>query len=364
MNMKVCILTLNVEDDNGAGVFSRHLIAGLKGHVDPVVLTSASGGDVPHVACLGPRKWDIVRNSWKIRSYFRDVDVIHALDLFPFGLIAYVLSMGLHKPIVITAVGSGTLISLHKGVFKYFARHVVRVVHAVTAISSYTMRNVQAVCGRMDITVITHGVDGEALRAAASSHGAPPYRYMLSVGAIRWRKGYQYSIEAFATIAPRIPDLHYVIIGRPYSGEMLRRLEEKIEELGVKGRVHILTQVNTTSELMSWYRHAEVFVLLSQNVGYDVEGFGLVFLEAAALGLPVIGSNDCGVEDAVVDGYNGFLIPERGVAECADTISNICTDTALRSRLSRASLEWAARNNWSGKIEAYVRLYRSLGINI
>ncbi|MEK7659812.1 MAG: glycosyltransferase family 4 protein [Patescibacteria group bacterium] len=362
--MKVCILALNVQDDNGAGVFTRHLVHGIKEQIDTVVLTSVPGGDMSHFAYLGPHKRDLVKNALRIRACFREADIIHALDLYPFGLIAYILSFGLGRPIIITAVGSGTLISLYSGITRYIARHVFRSVRAVTAISTYTKRKAQTASGRGNIEVITPGVDAEAIRAVASDISPLPYRYMLSVGAIRWRKGYQYSIEAFAKIAEYVPDLHYVIVGRPYSKEMLSRLEQKIEQLHVKDRVHLLTDVNTESALMSWYRHAELFVLLSQNVGHDVEGFGLVFLEAAAFGIPVIGSTECGVEDAVVDGYNGFLIPERDVEACAKIIRNICVNHTLHTQLSGASREWAERNGWNGKIAAYMNIYRSVCANI
>ena len=98
--MKVCILALNVQDDNGAGVFTRHLVHGIKEQIDTVVLTSVPGGDMSHFAYLGPHKRDLVKNALRIRACFREADIIHALDLYPFGLIAYILSFGLGRPLL------------------------------------------------------------------------------------------------------------------------------------------------------------------------------------------------------------------------------------------------------------------------
>ena len=325
--MKICFLTHNLEQDNGAGVFSSRLIEGVRPMFE------------------------------EIRKIFINCDIIHALDAFPYGVIAVFFSFGLRKKIIITAVGTGAIGRLYNPYYAWLLKYAYKKADKVVAISNFTKKEILKKVRGMDIEVITHGVDFEKFQERARPNVLNPY--ILSVGAIRWRRGYKFSLQAFVEISKKMPDLKYVIIGKKFSEEYLSKLQRQIKDLGLGNKVFIFTDVSE-EEIREFYRGAELFCLLSQNVRHDVEGFGLVFLEAAAAGLPVVGAKDSGVEDAVLDGENGLLVPPQDIRGFSDAVIKILSDITLRQKMSLKSIEFAKKSGWDEKIKKYSELYGSI----
>lgn len=361
--MKICFLTHNLRQDNGAGVFSRRLIAELSQAlgVEAVALTADFAGEPYERPLLRGGKMRIVLNLWAMRKIIKKCDVVHALDVFPYGVISAIASWGLGKKLVITAIGSGSILPLYHWLYAPMARVVYRRAAAIIAISAFTRNEILKKMPDLRMTVINPGIDAEEFsRPSGSSYAAEKYKpYILGVGQLRWRKGYHFSIRSFAKIAPRFPALHYVIVGKRYTEVYERRLQNLIAELGLQDRVHILQNVavDTREELVEIYKNAELFCLFSQNVNHDIEGFGLVFLEAAAAGLPVVGSKNCGIDDAVRDGENGILVPTRNPDDFADAIITILGDEGLKKRMSAESLALASQSAWQMRIRDYAHLY-------
>ena len=99
-------------------------------------------------------------------------------------------------------------------------------------------------------------------------------------------------------------------------------------------------------ELAEVYDRADIFALTSINHGDSVEGFGLVYLEAAAHALPIVAHNVGGVSEAVVDGVTGLLVTPERPAELAAAFEKLIHDVPLRRRLGDAGRSFAARNCW------------------
>jgi glycosyltransferase involved in cell wall biosynthesis len=99
-------------------------------------------------------------------------------------------------------------------------------------------------------------------------------------------------------------------------------------------------------ELIEVYERSDIFALTSINHGDSVEGFGLVYLEAAAHGLPIVAHRVGGVSEAVRDGVTGLLVTPERPAELAAAFEKLIHDAPLRSRLGGAGRIWAARNCW------------------
>ena len=132
-----------------------------------------------------------------------------------------------------------------------------------------------------------------------------------------------------------------------------------VRELGLEDRVVMVKHVPRPF-LVGLYRNAELFMLLPYDVDKDVEGFGFVFLEAAAAGLPVIGTRESGAEDALSHGENGFLVPPQDPPAAAEAAIRILSSPELKERFSRASLAFAREMNWERVAAAYHHIYRSL----
>ena len=99
-------------------------------------------------------------------------------------------------------------------------------------------------------------------------------------------------------------------------------------------------------ELAHVYDRADIFALTSVSHGNSVEGFGLVYIEAAAHALPIVAHNIGGVSEAVRDGETGLLVTPDRPAELAAAFEKLFHDGALRKKLGEAGRVWAARNCW------------------
>ena len=105
-------------------------------------------------------------------------------------------------------------------------------------------------------------------------------------------------------------------------------------------------------ELASVYDGADIFAMTSVNLDRSVEGFGLVYLEAAAHGLPVVAHDVGGVSDAVVNGVTGLLVPPHRPVQLAAAFEKLIHEPELRKKLGAAGREWALRNCWKESAEA------------
>ena len=119
-------------------------------------------------------------------------------------------------------------------------------------------------------------------------------------------------------------------------------------------------QIISNEELIGLYKNAELFLLLPQDVNKDIEGFGLVFLEAASCGLPVISSLGTSAEDAVANGRNGILVDSKNVDEAGEAIGRILSDKELRARFSAESVAFAKEMSWDKTASLYQLVYTKL----
>jgi phosphatidylinositol alpha-1,6-mannosyltransferase len=155
-------------------------------------------------------------------------------------------------------------------------------------------------------------------------------RVLLSVGNLVSRKGHDMVIRALPRLLGSHGDVTYLIVGDgPYRGE----LEDLARSVGVRDRVVFAGQL-TEETLPRVYALCDVFVLPSREQldRCDVEGFGIVFLEASACGKAVVGGRSGGIGDAIVEGETGFLVEPREPDAIAEAIGRLIGDAELASR--------------------------------
>jgi len=352
--MKICYLNHDLNETTGAGRFCLALTAALKKLIpdfDYRVLTHED-------QTLPENKLALLFALPKIRNIFRDYDIIHALDGWPYGVMAALGSLGLKKKLVITAIGTGAIQPLYNFWKRPLLKWAYRKADAVTAVSNNTKKEILKVMPDLQIGVINHGVDSEKFKNQNSKFKIiEDYKpYILSVGALKKRKGLDYSVQALAEIAQHFPDLKYVIVG---DGPEKENLQLLITNYQLQKRVIFLKNLSE-QELVALYKNAELFILLPQDDHKDIEGFGLVFLEAAAAGLPVVATKDSSAEDAILDGKNGFLVPAKDSQKIAEALSKILSDPQLKKELSENSLEFAKSMNWEKVAKQYLNIYEDV----
>lgn len=192
------------------------------------------------------------------------------------------------------------------------------------------------------IRVIHPGCDAEEFRPieldAASRNrlldGQAHSFVLLTVGNLVERKGHDLVLKALASLRKTIPNLLYVIAGRgPHEGA-LRRLAH---QLGIADCVQFKGHV-PHHDLTSLYACCDVFLMPSRflPVDHDVEGFGIVYLEASACSRAVIGGRSGGIEDAVLDGKTGFLVDPGEVGALEQAVLRLWRHPGLRISLGAA----------------------------
>ena len=165
---------------------------------------------------------------------------------------------------------------------------------------------------------------------------------VVSVGNLVERKGHDRVIQALPTIAASVPDVTYLIVGE---GIHRPSLEALVDQTGVRDRV-IFTGRVAREALPGLIGLADVFALPSRARidQCDVEGFGLVFLEAAACGKPVIAGRSGGVPDALIDGETGILVDPEDTAGLSAALIRLLTDPVLAASLGARGQHWVRTN--------------------
>jgi len=173
-------------------------------------------------------------------------------------------------------------------------------------------------------------IPGDAPRASLGL--TPRQRLILSVGRLQQRKGFDSVIRALPMLRERGIDAHYALIG---IGEDEGRLRELAREEGVAERVHLLGHV-AYEELPRWYAACNVFAMPNRDIAGDTEGFGLVFLEAAAAGKPAVSGTAGGTGSAIVDGVTGLRVDGERIEDIARALDQILRDPQTAQRMGLA----------------------------
>jgi phosphatidylinositol alpha-1,6-mannosyltransferase len=178
---------------------------------------------------------------------------------------------------------------------------------------------------------------------------------LLSVARLVPRKGIDTVIESLPSILAEHPTARYLIVG---TGPDQARLTQIAERAGVIGHVEFLGDVSDAM-LPTRYASADLFLLPTRVIPEDdeIEGFGIAYVEAAAVGVPSIAANVGGVADAVADGVTGLLVPPASPEAVAGATLRLLGDPALRARMGDAARAEVERSlNWDRAASEVVRL--------
>lgn len=173
-----------------------------------------------------------------------------------------------------------------------------------------------------------HPFDATSLR---QSLGLVDKTVLLTVGRLVPRKGIDTTLHALPHVLRVVPNLTYLIVG---TGPDRDRLEQLATDLGVAEHVHFVGWVSA-EDLPRFYNVADAFVMPSHETASNVEGFGIVFLEAGASGVPVVGARSGGIPDAIRDGETGLLVPPSSPSDLAAALIRLLTASEWAARLGR-----------------------------
>ena len=227
---------------------------------------------------------------------------------------------------------------------------IIREASAATACSESLATSVRTVLSRPDlpIRVVYNGIDVE--RTIEESNvdpppGLPTGRYLLNVATFERKKGQDVLVRAFGAVCNDYPDVKLVCLG-PDTGER-GTIEKLVSAMGLEDRV-VLLPAASHSRVLAACRHALAFVLPSRQ-----EPFGLVAIEAGALGKAVVASRVGGLQEIINDEVSGLLVDAGDVDAFAAAMRRILADDELRSRLARGlNLRVARDFGWRSSFES------------
>lgn len=383
--MKVGFVLPAIQKPSGWRTYALGLVKELSQYVEALLFVAAQEASaaqeafpdlpifsLPATQSASLRSW---RGTWRLWQTLRAVrtlklslDLVHSLEAYPTGLVGHWLAAQCACPHVLTAHGTYGVVWVTSFFDRLFYRRVLRSAAHLCPVSQATAQRMKHFFGEIltsvPMTPILNGNDfyQRVPAQVALERRLPEKPNLLSVGEVKPRKGYHVSLQVFARLQKEIPSLRYNIVGfYPHNG-YTQSLEALIREHRLTG-VTFHGQVSTV-ELARMYQQASIFILTPQDGGgagrFAFEGFGLVYLEAGAYGLPVIATDCGGVSEAVREGETGFVFPQGDVEGMAQVAYRLLTDEALNLHLGKANRRWAETLTWARTAEQVLTIYQKV----
>lgn len=188
---------------------------------------------------------------------------------------------------------------------------------------------------------------------------------LLSVGRLVERKGtIDFVVKNMPDLMKRIPDVAYLIVGGEPKGSLIHRekltekLQSTIQAYAMEDHVYLLGTLSP-ADLEAVYQHADLFIFPCQDMAHDVEGFGIVLLEAALRGVPCVATRSGGIPDAVEHEKTGLLVPGGDSHALTDITAQLLQNDELRKQLGARARERAQREfTWDVIAKQYSQIVR------
>ncbi|UTW57108.1 glycosyltransferase family 4 protein [Kordiimonas sp. SCSIO 12603] len=237
-------------------------------------------------------------------------------------------------------------------------------VDRIFAVSSFTVGILKARYGISEesIRLQSNGVDldlfdGTDMSNVRATHKLTDTPLVFACGWLVARKGFDRLIETWPAVLEKVPGAQLKIAG---GGPLEEKLSSQIKTLGLDSSVELLGWVNTDN-LKKWYGMADIFIMPNRTMpDGDTEGFGLVFLEAAAMRTPSIGGNAGGVVDVIIHEQTGLLIDAEDPVNISEALIQLLTNEEYREKLTIQAYEHAQTQGWQQKTNDFIAELKKL----
>ncbi|MBX3063846.1 MAG: glycosyltransferase family 4 protein [Anaerolineae bacterium] len=350
--MRIAMLATPPVGAHGWASYARDLITALAQRGSEIVLITSSDApptvDLPVAgyhrllpSITPPVRWlnlRLLAARYAVSRLVRECDLVH-ISAEPFAICAPA-----DKPLIVTAHGTYLPRTLAGKLGWLYRRAYRRAV--ILCVSSYTQQQVKIALPEANTKVILNGVDFAKFQTQTPIPRKSAAPTIVAVGQHKARKGFHILARAMSQIRAAVPDVRAVFAGSDSDTAYVASIREILKRDGTADIVRIAGRISD-ADLLELLHTADLFALPAINTADGkFEGFGLVYLEASAAGLPVIGTLDCGAEDAIRDGETGFLIAQNDPEALAETAIQLLRDANLRSRMGAAGRQWAEVNSW------------------
>lgn len=356
MNRLLVLTELFLPTKGGTAVWAAEVYRRLGGkdiHIVTAEVPGAAAVDARHPNTI--HRLNLKRVAWLrpeslamyARFFFKSLalalahrfDAIHAFRALPEGLAAWAVARLTLRPVVVYAHGE-ELTSWGSGgkykAMRFALRHADRVVansehtRATLLAMGVAATRIAVIYPGVDVSVFRPGLDAEDLRASLGI--GRDDKLVFSVGRLSRRKGFDQAIRAVARLRSEGIAVRYVIAG---IGEDADYLDGLIAEHRLQGIAHRIGAVED-ADLPRWLNACDVFAMPNRDINGDNEGFGMVFIEAAACGKPSLAGAAGGTGSAVLHNQTGLRVDGVSVEAVADGLRSLLTQPAQ-------TLEWGQR---------------------
>lgn len=298
--------------------------------------------------------------------YTSKIDIIYLQDglLSPLGIISKIFRI----PVIITIHGLD--ITYKNRLYQHIVSNCVRRLDKIICVSQATKNEcLKRKISEEKLIVVPNGINNEInienknkehlreMLVEESHIDLDNKKILLSVGRLVERKGLHWCIE---NVIPRIigkkKDFVYLIAG---DGSFKEKIKQSIRECNLENYVILIGKIDD-KELKLIYNVADIFIMPNISVKDNMEGFGVVALEAASCGVPVVASDLEGIKDAIKNGDNGFLVEPYDASRFTDIITKLFENDFERESFGKAARKFTLQNyNWDNITKIYLQEFKS-----
>lgn len=287
--------------------------------------------------------WRLLRTVWSVIRR-EGVGRVHCGRSLPEGWIVWLLKRLCRVPYVCFVHGEDVEMAACSRELTWMVRRVLLGADFVVANSANTARILSESWQLHDksVRILHPGVDtdrfvpvgrDDSLRRDLGWGHRP---VVLTVSRLQERKGHDTMIRALSAIREAVPDVLYAIVG---DGEERDRLEQLVDSEGVRQHVQFLGKLDD-ADMILCYQQCDLFVLPNRQVGRDIEGFGMVLLEAQSCGKPVVAGASGGTAETMSIPETGHVVPCDGPDELSELVTQLLLDPRRMEQMGRVARSW------------------------
>ena len=353
MVKNILLITNELSTNNGWATVGYYLNKELSKYCDITVLSQSADKNNKYNLITSDHYYNFYRllkdySNIKKSLGNKNFDLI-ICNIEPFLPLAVLLKKHFNSKLLIIGHGTYIYFPFVKFPFKYYNKLWIKYVDKLIVPSKFTYNKVKEWYEK-EVSIISWGVDIEKYHPI----NIKKEKAFIFVGAQKERKGIKYLLLAFKRLVKDYPDTKLYVVGKKseiyYNFVKSCKLDKNI----------IFTGGVSHDELLEHYSKSMAHILPSINAKNAFEGFGLVHLEANACNIPSIGSLDTANEDVLIDGYNGFLCPQKDVEYLYDKMKILIEDEKMYLTMCKNSLNYAKEHTWEKTAENFKKVVGEL----
>lgn len=364
--MRIGLLAADLSVDNGWATYSLNLIRQLQAAGIATTVVCASNSPAVEFATQPllptvkpPERHTFIKSMAlvpRVKRLLRDCDIVHSA-IEPYALLGAAVAGC--RPLFATAHGSYVNLPRMRPfpVGQLYRRAFARA--RLICVSRYTAGVARQLAPGARVHVINNGVDVARFLEPPALQVEKRGPTVITSGGVKPRKGTLQLVEAMAVVRERLPLAQCLIMGSPQrDSAYTAQVERRIDELGLGDTVRIMGFVED-ERMRAWLAAADVFALPAMNDGMWFEGFGLALVEAGAAGTAVVGTDNCGVADAIAHGETGLVVSQADVGQALPgALLDLLENPSKAATLGAAGRLRAQRQTWAAVAAQVIDLYQ------